>query len=272
MRKSPLPVLLVLLAIAAALSLTGGAERASADLGAPAVPTIGLFTSLNLDALLSADSAYATAPSTSDPNDDPNKLPKGSKWHLFGTAKDDVDPQNGSNEVISFDTTDPAAIAGAYRKFGDHVKINQLDNMVELKYLYVGRTCGGGSTRFQLGIDTNGDGKSDGNAFGYVGDKPGGAGGCVSNTWIYEDMTNAVAKWDLTQLGGPYASTWDEMVLYLNTVYSNHRVVNAVLVDDSGTFFAGDLGCAYFDLVSAGGRTLTDHSDTSDGHKQQNNC
>ena len=47
--------------------------------------------------------------------------------------------------MISFDTHDPGAVAGAYRKFGDHVKVDMLDDQVELKYYYVGRTCGGGS-------------------------------------------------------------------------------------------------------------------------------
>src|SRR5207302_7724045 len=124
---------------------------------------------------------------------------------LFGTAKNDVDPQNPFNEVISFDTTDPNAVAGAFRRLGDQVKIDMLTNQVELKYLLVGRTCGGGSPRIQLGISGDGDGNfnqfpggPDQNAFGYLGDKPFG-GACVPNVWVHEDMTDSAPKWDLSQ-------------------------------------------------------------------------
>jgi hypothetical protein len=175
-------------------------------------------------------------------------LPKGTKYKLFGTAMDDVDPENSFNELISFDTTDPSAIAGAFRKLGKHAKIHMFDDQVELKYYFVGRTCGGGSPRIQLGIDGDGDGKfnqfpggPDQNAFGYIGDMPFG-GGCAAGMWVYEDMTNAVPKWDLSQFGGGMTTSWDAMEVFINTLHPNHRVLNAVLVDDSAGFFAPGRG------------------------------
>ena len=36
--------------------------------------------------------------------------------------------------VISFDTTDPNAIAAAFRRFGDHVQVGMLTDQLELKY------------------------------------------------------------------------------------------------------------------------------------------
>jgi hypothetical protein len=231
-----------------------------------------------------------TDPGASDPaTTDPSHLPEGGKYKLFGTAKDDVDPQNAFNEVISFDTTDPNAIAGAVRGFGDHVKINMLTDQVELKYYLVGRTCGFGSPRIQLGISGDGDpqfnqfpGGPDQNAFGYIGNMPFG-GGCLMNQWVFEDMTNSVPKWDLSQYAATgsgafctglnaFTCTWQQVVTFLNTRFPNHRVLNAVLVDDSGSFFAEDRGCGYFDLVSTGGRTLTSHADTGDGGTQPNGC
>ena len=229
--------------------------------------------SLNFSTLVPADDPVMTAPGALDPaTDNPAHLPPGGKFKLFGAAKDDYDPENPFNEVISFDTTDPAAVAGAIKLFGDHVKIDMLDNQVELKYLYVGRDCGGGSTRFQLAIDRDGDGKSDGNAFGYVGDKPFG-GTCVTGQWTYEDMTNSTPKWDLTQLGAPcgFVCTWQQMETFLSA-FPNHRVLNEVLVDDSQSFFPADTGCAYFDVVSAGARTLTRHDDTGGNGSLPNHC
>jgi len=224
-----------------------------------------------------------TDPSTTDSDPPPRHLSNGSKWALFGTAKDDLDPLNPFNQVISFDTNDPNAIAGAVRRFGPHTKVGMLTDQVELKYYYVGRTCGAGSTRIQLGIDGDGDGKfnqnaggPDQNAFGYIGDKPFG-GGCLTNQWVYEDMTDNAAKWDLSQWFTQGAScdmtcTWPQVVNFFNTVFPNHQVLNAVLVDDSGSFSVTDRGCAFFDQVSAGKDTLDEWDDTTGGGKQPNNC
>lgn len=127
-----------------------------------------------------------------------------------------------------------------------------LDDQVELKYYYVGRSCGGSGTRFQLGISGDGDraftqvpGGPDQNAFGYVGDKPFG-GGCLPNMWVYEDMTNNVAKWDLSQWtvwgaaafcgGNAMICNWTQMETFFNTVFPDHQVLNTTLIDDSHSF------------------------------------
>jgi hypothetical protein len=268
----------IVLAAAAASFVLAGAQ-ASAGLGTAAPswePLSTAFATFDFTTLLPADDpAMSDFQATST---DPKKLPKGSKYKLFGTAKDDVDPENSFNEVISFDTTDPNAVAGATRRLGDHIKIDQLDNQVELKYYFVGRTCGAGSPRIQLAIDGNGDGKfnqftggPDQNAFGYLGDAAFG-GGCLPNQWVFEDMTDSAPKWDLSQFGGGMTNSWDSMETFLNTTFPNHRVRSATLVDDSASFFVAGQGCAYFDLVSTGPRTLTGNEDTSDGGKETNNC
>jgi hypothetical protein len=260
------------------------------SVGAQTVGSVlGLLATVDLSTQVPPTDPALTDPAASEPaTTDPPHLPKGGVYFLFGTAKNDVDPQNPFNEVISFDTRDPAAIAGAFRRLGDQVKIGMLTNQVELKYFLVGRTCGGGSPRVQLGISGDGDGNfnqfpggPDQNVFGYLGDKPFG-GLCLPDQWVHEDMTNNVPKWDLSQYttagaavfcgGNAMTCTWQQMVLFLNTVFPNHRVLNANLVDDSGSFFLDDRGCAFFDLVTTGARTLNDHTDTSGGGKQPNNC
>jgi hypothetical protein len=292
MKKRLLALMLIALVAAAIGALSSSGGPASADTGSQA---LGLLATLNPDTLLAADDPFLSDPANNDPvTTNPPNFPKGGKFKLFGTAKDDTDPDadpspNPFNQVISFDTADPNAIAGAYKKFGDHVKIDMLDDTVEVKYFYVGRSCGGGSTRIQLGISGDGDstfnqvpGGPDQNVFGYLGDKPFG-GGCIPNAWVYEDMTNNVPKWDLSQYatygsaafcgGNSMTCTWQQMELFLDTVFPNHRVLNEVLVDDSGSFVPTDRGCAYFDLLSAGARTLTNWDDTSDsGNTTANNC
>jgi hypothetical protein len=283
--KKRLFVRLLAVAAAAALVLVlGAATPASAD----DPPQLGILATLDVSTLIPADDPILADPANNDPvTNDPPHLPPGGKFFLFGTAKDDVDQENVFNEVISFDTTPadpingPFPIAGAFKKFGDHVKIEMLDDQVELKYYFVGRTCAGDGPRIQIGFDRNGDGTFDGNAFGHLGDKPFG-GGCLPDVWVYEDMTNTIKKWDLSQFAGTGSAafcggnamicSWQEMESFFDTMHPNHRVLNEVLVDDAGSFAPTSRGCAYFDLVSAGARTLTGHEDTGDGGNQPNNC
>jgi len=253
---------LAALAAAVVVAVPLGAGRASADL---VQSVLGSLATIDPITLFAADDPVVNDPANTVPvSNDPPHFPAGGKFKLFGTAARSRDPNNPYNEVVSFDTNDPNAVAGAYKKFGDHVKINTLTDMLDVKYLYVGRTCGGGSTRVQLGISKNGDGHFDGNAFGYLGDKPFG-GACATGTWTYEDMTDGAQKWDLSQLGGTMTMSWPQVVAFLNTVYPNHQVLDYVLVDDSGSFFPADRGCAYFDLFSAGARTFSTWDDASDG-------
>jgi len=278
--KNTLRLLTVAICVVPILLLLGAATPASAD----DPPQLGLLATINAATLFPTDDPVFTDPAASvAATTDPPHLPPGGKFKLFGNAKDDTDPDpNPFNEVISFDTTGTSAtnplVAGAFKLFGDHVKIHMLDNQVELKYFFAGtKTCGGDSPRFQLGMDTNGDGQFDGNAFGHIGDKPFG-GGCPTNMWVYEDMTNTVKKWDLSQFPGSAAfcggnamlCSWQDMENFFSTL-PNHRVLNEVLVDDS-FFFPLDSGCGYYDLVSAGARTLTNWDDTNDNPSATNNC
>jgi len=267
--------------VAVATAGPSGARQASADVVGSATQALGPLANLDITTLIPAGDPALTDPAASDPaTTDPAHLPRGGNYKLFGNAANRLDPLNPFNEVISFDTrpqvTDPTAAAGAFRKLGDHVQVGMLTDMVELKYYLVGRTCGGGSPRIQLGISLNGDGKFDHNAFGYTGDKPFG-GGCLMNQWVYEDMTDNAPKWDLSKFTPlptcDMTCTWAQMVTYFNTTYPNHEVLDAVLVDDGvASGFAAGAGCAYFDLVSSGPLTLTDHSDTTGDGSGPNNC
>ncbi len=212
------------------------------------------------------------APDFSQANENQN-------YKLAGTMQRALDPQNPDNEVISsrLDVSDPDALfAVASRKL--LVKIAQLDNQVQTKYFFVTpRNCNGGSPRIQLAIDIDGDGRSDGNAFGYIGPAfsftP-----CTQDEWKFEDLTDAQNRWELSQFFGangfctthpgvcpaqptPFVIPWDAMEAFF-TAIPTHKVLTGALVDD--TFGAvGQAGTAYYDNLTIGKRTLDGWEDTT---------
>jgi len=184
----------------------------------------------------------------------------GFKFELFFSMDDASDPLNATNEVISVDTTG-GVIGTAVRKLNPGVKMDTLTDQLQLKYYFPARSCAGGSPRFQLAIDTDGDGISNGNAMGYVGH--GGFGtGCVTGIWDFVDMTDSVLfRWDLTQFGLGYYN-WQTAVAAMNAAFPNHRVLRGGLFDDSAGFAPAAAGQAYYDLVTIGHRTLENWQDT----------
>lgn len=234
----------------AALPRTGGA---SADLVALTDAPAWVGHLLAGNDVLAADNA-----STQE------ELPgMGHKFQLYYAMRDDQDPQNPTNDVISVFTTTayPAGIGTAVRNLPPGIKIGALTNQLQLKYLYPARSCGGGSVRIQLAIDTDGDGNSNGNAFGYVG-HTGFGGGCVTGVWDFVDMTdNLPFRWDLTQFGLGYHS-WPTAVTAMTTSNPNHKVLSGSLVDDSCSFIPSSCGQAYYDLLTIENRTLENRQDT----------
>jgi len=140
-----------------------------------------------------------------------------------------------------------------------------MTNMISVKYFFVGRTCVGGSPRFQLAIDTDGDRIANGNAFGYLGEQDFG-GGCPADRWVHQDMANLAStagNWDLSQFGGPFSATWAEVIAFF--AEQTTQVLACGLFDDSGSFAEGARGIAYYDNVQCHDRALEDHQDVRPG-------
>jgi len=214
------------------------------------------------------------------------------KFLLGGTAQNAVDPENPYNEVIRINTTAPPACSAASGftncPYGTvsrrlNVKIAQLDNMLEFKSYFQNRSCGGGSPRIQLAIDLNGDGVSDGNAFGYTAPP---FAGCPPNRWQYDDLTDELPRWDISQLvaGGFPADicanavfgsnaavcplqtnsgyiNWAALEAVLTTLFPMHKICSGALIDDS-SWMPAAAGVAYYDIVSMGRATWEDSADT----------
>jgi hypothetical protein len=223
-------------------------------------------------------------------------------FFLSGTAENARDPENPANEVIRIRTDVPPFFGAISRRL--NVKIQTLDNQLESKFwLQTPKTCVGGSPRMQLAIDLDGDGRSDGNAFGYFGVSPFGAG-CPFNVWIYEDLTggdtitgpgpglsgppnltpNEEMEWDASQLAnrtvGPVLTlppgtnaqtlTWTALETAVSA-FPNHQVCSGAVVDD--TFGApGQSGTAYYDLISIGNATWNNHNDTASRRGSRLGC
>lgn len=172
---------------------------------------------------------------------------------LFGSAAPATDPENASNEVILIDGD--AGFGGIRKVLPLGTKAEHIDNQVNLKYFHVApKTCTAGSPRIQLAIDTDSDGVSNGNAFGYVGSLPFG-GGCLTGVWDFNDMTDGVGRWDLSQVGGGMTLTWDAMELFLAGTHPNYQILRGTVVEDG---YPGD---TYYDLITIGDCTLDGHED-----------
>ncbi len=213
-------------------------------------------------------------------------VPKGESGFLLGgNAQNAQDPENPANDVIVINTLAPPFYGTVSRVLG--VQIAALDNMLEFKSYFQNRSCGGGSPRIQLAVDLNGDGMPDANAFGYTAPP---FAGCPPNRWQYDDLTDELPRWDVTQLAAaglgfpapgaicsnPLFATnpavcpfqthsgyipWNVFKTVLTTLFPNHRICRGALVDDSG-WMAAAAGVAYYDIISLGRATWEDHEDS----------
>ena len=256
------------------LTFVLGAGVAFAQLGLPIVPewvgtaiTGGSSTVLSVrDATLIPDNAGTE-----------EELPGlGHKFELLGVMVRDTDPQNvvgrpggagggvGGNEAISA-TMIPGAVALAFRNLPPGIKIAALQNQLGFKYYFEeGRSCGGGSPRVTLLVDSDGDGNTNFAVHGH----PNPFAGCPFGVWKYEDLTDAGPRWEVTPSTAipsipqfPFAQ-WHTLETAVTTLFPNHKILAGFLVDDSCSFFEASCGKAYYDLLTIENRTLEIHQDT----------
>ena len=202
----------------------------------------------------------------------------GHKFELLGVMVRDTDPENslgnpggsgggvGGNETISATMTQ-ASVALAYRNLPPGIGILALTNQLGLKYYFEApRTCGGGSPRITLLIDSDGDGDTDFAAHGHV--NPPVYAACTPDKWKYEDLTDDGPRWEVTPGGavpgiGPYPyAPWKAFAAAVSTAFPDHKVTAGFLVDDSCSFSPLTCGKAYYDLVTIENRTLEIWQDT----------
>lgn len=177
---------------------------------------------------------------------------------LGGTAFRSWDPTVApmTNFVVAMDTSGPGSFGYATAPLDTPPA--SLTGFLAVDYYLAGRDCGGGSPRISLSVDTDGDGVSDGHAFGYVGPSPSFTG-CSLNSWQHADLTDGASRWDLTQLGGPFYNTWSQaLAFFAEMPYAN--IVRGSLVDDSA-WVPSAAGLAYYDNLVIGDLLLSSTED-----------
>jgi hypothetical protein len=162
-----------------------------------------------------------------------------SPWSLFGEASV-VKLGAGTNpwaiELVS-DTSLETAYAGvAFQPSAEGLTFADLYQLST--DFNVGTTdCGGGSPRFQVNIDLDGDGVDDGNIFIYLGPAPNFVG-CPAE---WQPSGNLVGlpdtdkRYDLSQVGGTFYDTYANALATLGAMW----VTGIQLVVDGGWTAAG---------------------------------
>lgn len=179
------------------------------------------------------------------------------------TPATDPDPARAGNAVIQIDNT------GDYGVIQRHVALDglaSLDDHLTLSYRFEGaKTCDGGTPRVNLAVDADGNGFNEDNPVapdGWAYGRLAPDGTCLSGQWQTVDMTDTVGRWSLGAFGGGAFATWAEMVALLDADHPGYRVVEIELVED-GPITGSAAGVTYYDDLTFGDRTLSDHGDVA---------
>jgi hypothetical protein len=103
-------------------------------------------------------------------------------------------------------------------------------------------TCYGGSPRFVLNVDTNGDGEADPNknVFVYTQNLSNPEGGCYADTGDLAEVGGSgdvVGTYDLSQIGGSGYTTYSDALAFF-AANPTYRIVGVQFVVDAGWAFA----------------------------------
>jgi hypothetical protein len=159
-----------------------------------------------------------------------SKPPKVNPWSMFGNAVEVV-----GGLCCDYCAIELSSVATTYSgiNFNPPKKITFADlKKLSVWFNVTATDCGGGSPRFQIAIDTTGDGNSDGNIFIYLGPAP----NFVDCAFGWQSSGNLIGipdtdkRYDLTQLGGTFYDTYSNALALLGT----KAVLSISLVVDSG--------------------------------------
>jgi hypothetical protein len=170
-------------------------------------------------------------------------------YDLFGDSAI-VSPGFNSPTAAQFrsDVSTPPNYGGVDFAVPAGLTVADLDTL-SADYMFTAGSCGAGSPRFQVNVDTGSGVK---NIFIYIGPPPNYVG-CPLNVWTNTGNLAAPANLvDATQLGGafymPYAS--------VQTLYGSYPVVGLQVVNDS-YYAVGGTQTTVIDNVQINNRTVT---------------
>ena len=96
--------------------------------------------------------------------------------------------------------------------------------------------CVGGSPRFQLNVDTNGDQDADGNVFVYTQFVPGGCPGDTNDLAETGGNGEIVGTYDLSQVGGSGYTNYSAASAFF-AAHPTYRIIGIQMVVDAGWAF-----------------------------------
>jgi hypothetical protein len=158
-------------------------------------------------------------------------------FDTFGAAEK-VSPKKRDNVYLLVSNTADASTANDWSVLGAKVRYKAtFADLDELSADYFVRAggCGGGAPRFEIGLDTDGDGAPNGNLFVYFGDTP----NFTCKTGVWHSTGNLIGssdlRFDTTQLGGTFYDS------YANALarYGSAAVTSLSLVLDAGWAVGG---------------------------------
>jgi hypothetical protein len=169
---------------------------------------------------------------------------------LFGSATN----EGGYIKAVS-DTSVPATpdddFGGVSFDDANGLMFSELTTL-STDYNVTNDDCGGGSPRFSIRMDTDGDGLSNGSVFVYLGPTPSFTG-CTPDTWLSSGnlVGSTDARFDLTQFGGPFYGTYADALALLGS----DDVLRISLVVDAGWMFTDQEQTVLFDNTVINGTT-----------------
>ena len=187
----------------------------------------------------------------------------GDRWSLFGDARVvqiGTNPKQYAFELLS---SDSVGEGGGGIEF-DQPTNPRFKNLTVLSadYRALVGGIGGGSPRFSIGLDLNGDGVfeqaadgsgPDGHVFAYFGPVDNGFHEAPSNVW--QNTGNLIAatdnRWDCNQVGS--TRYYDDYATALSLI-GNKRIMYILLVIDSGWLFGDQV--VQVNNVTVNGSTL----------------
>lgn len=157
-------------------------------------------------------------------------------YTLFGDAMI-VSPGNASPHAVQIRSDATPGYGGIDFEVPAGTTFADLDQISTDFKIEADDFCVGGSPRFQIALDSDGDGDFDGNIFLYFGPDSAGAP-CVPGTWQNTgDFLDASRLVDATQLGGAF---YEPYALAL-AAYGSYDVLGiSVVVDASWAHFDGE--------------------------------
>ena len=152
-------------------------------------------------------------------------------YSFFGGAEY-YSPGNASLRAVKLvsDATDP--FSGVSFAIPDGTTFADLASL-GTDYNVTDDDCGGGSPRFQVGIDMDGDGDRDGNVFVYIGPFPNytGCAACWQTTG--DLLTSGENRFDTSQVGGTFYDSYAGA----SALVGSKGVTGVSLVIDSSWMF-----------------------------------